>query len=695
MRTKFVFFGLLALFITKTTAVDCNLFKPSRTTIPLSTPSTCDGISTSSPFASTDRGNIIDKVNLYRAQLANGCAEQSGATFAPAGKNIAKLTYNCTLESMAQAWANQCKLAGSPVAERPGIGQTAYAITSRVEDVGNPVLTNFDYFWDKLKIYGSFTADNTKLVDNNMYTWAQMAWGKTTSVGCAYATCPHPILGFMHLVICNYYPSGVMDQDIYEVGSACVVDADCTEAGFAGCDADLGLCVSYGDAVPVSTTTPVASTMPITTAEPITTTTPVATTTENTPTASVSTQTSTVTSETTATPVSTETTETVPATSTTVSSTMTENTGTASVSTQTSTVPAETTSTTVLVKTTSTIPAETTESMSASSTTATPTATETTATTSISTQSSTEPTETISSSSTTVTSTTSIPSSTTTTTSTTTENTPTSSASTQTSTVTAETTSTVPDSSTTVTSTTSIPSSTTSEDNCSKYAVTDPPIAPAYFGVTSTCDGINTGSSFDPSARTTVLDRHNAYRSRLANGCAVMPNNEYAPPAKNMLKLTYNCSLEKIAQQWADSCVIEHSDDSHRPGAGETLYYRFAGPDYTRNGFIDASDWAFNELTEHGGINATSTVLEESMVMLIGHFTNMVWATTTSVGCGFARCPNDETTFKYYVVCNYWPGGNWINQNIYEIGQPCAIDSDCTVAGFGKCETSTGLCTTV
>uniref|UniRef100_A0A7E4VY01 SCP domain-containing protein n=1 Tax=Panagrellus redivivus TaxID=6233 RepID=A0A7E4VY01_PANRE len=152
-----------------------------------------------------------------------------------------------TLEALAQTYASQCQLATQLATDRPGIGQTAYAVTSRSENVGNPVLTNFDYLWDKLKVYGSLTTANTALTDAGLTAWAQMASAKSTSFGCGYSRCTHPILGYMHLVICNYYPAGPnMSEQIYAAGAPCTVDSDCTSQGFASCYAAGGLCVSAG-----------------------------------------------------------------------------------------------------------------------------------------------------------------------------------------------------------------------------------------------------------------------------------------------------------------------------------------------------------------------------------------------------------------------------------------------------------------
>jgi len=37
-----------------------------------------------------------------------------------------------------------------------------------------------------------------------------------------------------------------------------------------------------------------------------------------------------------------------------------------------------------------------------------------------------------------------------------------------------------------------------------------------------------------------------------------------------------------------------------------------------------------------------------------GHYTQMVWAKTNQVGCGYARCKDGKGTFHNY-VCNYCP----------------------------------------
>ena len=43
-----------------------------------------------------------------------------------------------------------------------------------------------------------------------------------------------------------------------------------------------------------------------------------------------------------------------------------------------------------------------------------------------------------------------------------------------------------------------------------------------------------------------------------------------------------------------------------------------------------------------------------------GHYTQVVWANTLSVGCGVAVCPTGTI-----VVCNYAPPGNYVGEKPY------------------------------
>ncbi|KAF8978699.1 CAP domain-containing protein, partial [Cyathus striatus] len=57
-----------------------------------------------------------------------------------------------------------------------------------------------------------------------------------------------------------------------------------------------------------------------------------------------------------------------------------------------------------------------------------------------------------------------------------------------------------------------------------------------------------------------------------------------------------------------------------------------------------------------------------------GHFTQVVWKSSTSIACAIANCPAG-TIFNQtskYVVCRYAPPGNYLGQFPQNVGHPQA-----------------------
>jgi pathogenesis-related protein 1 len=135
-------------------------------------------------------------------------------------------------------------------------------------------------------------------------------------------------------------------------------------------------------------------------------------------------------------------------------------------------------------------------------------------------------------------------------------------------------------------------------------------------------------SSADPSdpAMSAIVDAHAA--RRLAH-CA-------AP-------LEWSASLARTAQAWADhlassGCQLEHSQNAY----GENLAAGTAGTlspaDVVDMWYAEGSQYRY----PNGGFS-----------MDTGHFTQLVWRGSESLGCGVSHCGGLDVW-----VCNYDPPGN-------------------------------------
>ena len=57
---------------------------------------------------------------------------------------------------------------------------------------------------------------------------------------------------------------------------------------------------------------------------------------------------------------------------------------------------------------------------------------------------------------------------------------------------------------------------------------------------------------------------------------------------------------------------------------------------------------------------------------MIGHFTQVIWAETSRVGCGFTVYSLDGAANQLFYSCNYAPGGNMVDSQIYQLGAPAS-----------------------
>ncbi|RZF32315.1 hypothetical protein LSTR_LSTR001779 [Laodelphax striatellus] len=195
------------------------------------------------------------------------------------------------------------------------------------------------------------------------------------------------------------------------------------------------------------------------------------------------------------------------------------------------------------------------------------------------------------------------------------------------------------------------------------------------------------GETQDKTARgkdiDVIVNTHNKLRATVALGQL-----QRQPPAQNMQKMTWDDQLASRAQYWAEQHMFKHDRDRDK-NIGQNLYIvMFGGPHSNKrqHNFTEAiTDW----YEEH--VHYTYKQLERGdsadRRTQTGHYTQVVWANTDKVGCGFASFYQTEMKQDQILyVCNYAPSGNYEEEYPYIAGKP-----NCKAHGMSYSDID-GLC---
>ena len=156
--------------------------------------------------------------------------------------------------------------------------------------------------------------------------------------------------------------------------------------------------------------------------------------------------------------------------------------------------------------------------------------------------------------------------------------------------------------------------------------------------------GTNSG---EPPELAGILAAHNAVRA-----------------AKGLSPLTWDPALAKIAHDWVVQCVdsvapaglVDHNANrsaTYPQYVGENIYASSG----TATGPAAVNSWK----SEESNYNYASNTCASGQVC--GHYTQLVWAKTTKVGCALYKCAG--LTYSSTIVCDYAPGGNISGQKPY------------------------------
>lgn len=188
-------------------------------------------------------------------------------------------------------------------------------------------------------------------------------------------------------------------------------------------------------------------------------------------------------------------------------------------------------------------------------------------------------------------------------------------------------------------------------------------------------------------AAAVIVAQHNQLRARVALGQETKGAPGPQPRAANMLQMGWDEELSLIAQRHADQCIFEHEcadcRQVERFSVGQNLFISF------QSDLDPAVHWsrAVQAWYDEVGIFSNNGVDSYNFDPSTGHYTAMMWADTSLVGCGFTMYEEGGWYKKLY-TCNYGPTGNIIFLAMYRRGEPCAScpgGTSCSLSNPGLC----------
>jgi pathogenesis-related protein 1 len=143
-----------------------------------------------------------------------------------------------------------------------------------------------------------------------------------------------------------------------------------------------------------------------------------------------------------------------------------------------------------------------------------------------------------------------------------------------------------------------------------------------------------------------MVSAHNTWRAKVGISPVVWSN-----------------KIANIAQEWANhlktqGCKMQHSTGNY----GENLYW--ASPLKYSDGRSSVQNISSTKVVDSWGNEVKNYSYNSNSCAngkICGHYTQVVWKTSTEVGCGIAVCGD----FSQVWVCNYNPPGNYRGQKPY------------------------------
>ncbi|XP_011871193.1 PREDICTED: venom allergen 3-like [Vollenhovia emeryi] len=131
-----------------------------------------------------------------------------------------------------------------------------------------------------------------------------------------------------------------------------------------------------------------------------------------------------------------------------------------------------------------------------------------------------------------------------------------------------------------------------------------------------------------------------------------------------MPDLVWDKELEDIAQRWAIQCDFNHDKcrNVDRFEVGQNIAQTSSSGENTSSLQSMIQLW-YDEVDKFDKNKVSSYEFDPNT----SHYTQIVWANTTKIGCGIIKYTKSNGWNTKYLVCNYGESGNWIGEKIYEI----------------------------
>ncbi len=139
-------------------------------------------------------------------------------------------------------------------------------------------------------------------------------------------------------------------------------------------------------------------------------------------------------------------------------------------------------------------------------------------------------------------------------------------------------------------------------------------------------------------------------------------------PSQPLDPLSWSDTVASRAQAYADGCVYAHDTTAlHDLGYGENIAAATPPGSFTAARVVK-SLWGGEAPYYDYATNGCNTANPPNTAQTCGHYTQIVWRSTTVVGCGFRTCttnsPFGPGSWDYW-VCDYAPPGNYVGQKPY------------------------------